>query len=103
MALNNDIVLSRLQEKFPDAIREAYITFDQLNIEIDPAHNAEILRFLNEDEEMSFNYLTDLTAVHMPDQPGKEIGVVYHLHNLYANYRLRLKAWTRRPTRPGRQ
>ena len=93
MALNNDIVLSRLQEKFPDAIREAYINFDQLNIEIDPVHNAAILRFLKEDEEMNFNYLTDLTAVHMPEQAGKEIGVIYHIHNLYDNYRLRLKAW----------
>jgi NADH-quinone oxidoreductase subunit C len=29
----------------------------------------------------------------MPEQSGREIGVVYHLHNLMENYRLRVKAW----------
>ena len=93
MALNNETVLSRLQEKFGDAILTSYENFDYLNIEIAPVRNAEILRFLKEDAEMNFMYLTDLCGVHMPDQADRELGVVYHLHNLEENYRLRIKAW----------
>lgn len=93
MALNNETVLSRLKEQFGDAVLSSYENFDYLNIEIDPSRNAEILRFLKDDAQMNFIYLTDLCAVHMPDQTGKELGVVYHLHNLEENYRLRVKAW----------
>ncbi len=93
MALNNETVLSRLKEQFGDAVLSSYENFDYLNIEIEPSHNAEILRFLKDDAQMNFIYLTDLCAVHMPDQTGKELGVVYHLHNLEENYRLRVKAW----------
>lgn len=93
MALNNETVLSRLKEQFADALLATYENFDYLNIEIDPSRNAEILRFLKDDPQMNFIYLTDLCAVHMPDQTGKELGVVYHLHNLEENYRLRIKAW----------
>ena len=39
-------------------------------------------------------FLTDLTAVHYPDQAGRELAVVYHLHNLTDNIRLRLKVFT---------
>jgi NADH-quinone oxidoreductase subunit C len=93
MALNNEIVLSRLKEQFGEAVLDSYENFDYLNIEIEPSRNAEILRFLKDDAQMNFIYLTDLCAVHMPDQTGKELGVVYHLHNLEENYRLRIKAW----------
>ncbi|MFN5318986.1 MAG: NADH-quinone oxidoreductase subunit C [Bacteroidia bacterium] len=93
MALNNETVLSRLKEQFGDAVLSSYENFDYLNIEIEPSRNAEILRFLKNDAQMNFIYLTDLCAVHMPDQTGKELGVVYHLHNLEENYRLRVKAW----------
>jgi NADH-quinone oxidoreductase subunit C len=93
MALNNETVLSRLKEQFGDAVLSSYENFDYLNIEIEPSRNAEILRFLKDDAQMNFIYLTDLCAVHMPDQTGKELGVVYHLHNLEENYRLRVKAW----------
>lgn len=93
MALNNETVLSRLKDQFGDAVLSSYENFDYLNIEIEPSRNAEILRFLKDDAQMNFIYLTDLCAVHMPDQTGKELGVVYHLHNLEENYRLRVKAW----------
>ncbi len=93
MALNNEIVLSRLKEQFGEAVLDSYENFDYLNIEIEPSRNTEILQFLKDDAQMNFIYLTDLCAVHMPDQTGKELGVVYHLHNLEENYRLRIKAW----------
>jgi NADH-quinone oxidoreductase subunit C len=91
MELNHETVLAALRERFGDAIGTDSIAFDFMNVEINPAKNQEILQFLR--DELGFIFLTDLCAVHMPEQAGQELGVVYHLHNLEANYRLRLKAW----------
>jgi len=38
-----------------------------------------------------FSFLTDICAVHYPSNSGAEFQVVYHLHNLPQNLRLRLK------------
>jgi NADH-quinone oxidoreductase subunit C len=93
MALNHDIVLSRLKEAFGERILSSELSGDFLNVGIAPESNHEILKFLRYDDQLSFIYLTDLCGVHMPEQSGREIGVVYHLHNLMENYRLRVKAW----------
>jgi NADH-quinone oxidoreductase subunit C len=38
-----------------------------------------------------FQFLTDITGVHYPDRKGEELAVVYHVHNLKENVRLRIK------------
>jgi NADH-quinone oxidoreductase subunit C len=53
-----------------------------------------VLQFLYDEPALSFRFLTDLCAVHNPDLPGRELCVVYHLHNLQENVRLRLKIYT---------
>jgi NADH-quinone oxidoreductase subunit C len=53
-----------------------------------------VLNFLYDDEELKFRFLTDLQAVHYPDQKGRELAVVYHLHNLADNLRIRFKVFT---------
>jgi NADH-quinone oxidoreductase subunit C len=52
-----------------------------------------VLSFLFDEPTLSFQFLTDLTAVHYPDRTGEEIAVVYHLHNLRENTRLRFKVY----------
>ena len=56
--------------------------------------NLKVLNFLYDDEQLKFRFLTDLCAVHYPDNAGKELAVVYHLHNLIDNIRLRVKVFT---------
>src|SRR6478672_1143701 len=41
-----------------------------------------------------FDFFTDLQAVHYPDNKGTELAVVYHLHNLRENVRIRFKVFT---------
>ncbi len=50
----------------------------------------ELITYLK--EEQQFIFLTDLCGIHYPEQE-KELGVIYHLHNLVENKRLRLKAF----------
>jgi NADH-quinone oxidoreductase subunit C len=42
---------------------------------------------------LRFRFLTDLTTVHYPDRKGEELAVVYHLHNLVDNIRIRMKVY----------
>lgn len=46
-------------------------------------------------EEKDFFFLTDICGIHYPEQE-KEFGVIYHLHNLMENARLRLKTFVTR-------
>ncbi|HCN85152.1 MAG TPA: NADH-quinone oxidoreductase subunit C, partial [Sphingobacteriaceae bacterium] len=52
----------------------------------------EILSFLKQDPELNFNYLTDITGIHYPEQE-LPIAVVYHLHSMVNNVRVRIKVF----------
>jgi NADH-quinone oxidoreductase subunit C len=52
----------------------------------------EVIRLLKEDESLGYTFLTDLCGIHYPDR-GLQLGVVYHLHNLTENKRIRIKTF----------
>jgi len=56
--------------------------------------NLKVLQFLYDSEELRFRFLTDLCAVHHPEKKEEELSVVYHLHNLVDNIRIRFKIFT---------
>src|SRR5580692_13202992 len=94
MPLNNEIIKERLITKFGDQLSHFEEPYGLLTFEAPAALNLKVMQFLFDDEELRFQFLTDLTAVHYPNQPGRELAVVYHLHNLTANIRLRPKVFT---------
>lgn len=51
----------------------------------------DVIRFLYNDEELAFQYLTTACAIHYPDNHGKELAMMYQLHNLPKNLRIRIK------------
>ncbi len=51
----------------------------------------QIILFLYKDEQLGFQFLTTLCAVHYPHQTGNEFEIVYHLHSMRNNTRLRIK------------
>lgn len=94
MALTNDFIREKLTVKFGDALTQWHEPFGMLTFTAPRDLNLKILQYLFDDEELGFTFLTDLTAVHYPDQPGEELAVVYHLHNLRENVRIRFKVFT---------
>lgn len=52
-----------------------------------------LLEYLNKHETFRFKFLTDLTGIHLPDSKGAEFGVIYHLHSLENNVRIRIKVF----------
>ncbi len=94
MTLTNEFVQQRLQEKFGDQVGSFESPYGMLTFESPKEINLKVLNFLYDDPQLQYRFLTDLTAVHYPDQPGRELAVVYHLHNLSANHRIRFKVFT---------
>ncbi len=94
MALTNEHIQARLTEKFGEALSNFEEPYGLLTFTAPKALNLKVLQFLYADEELRFQFLTDLTAVHYPDHQDAELAVVYHLHNLKDNVRLRLKIFT---------
>ena len=94
MALSNEIVQQKLTEKFPDQLSDWQEPYGMLTFTAAKEINLKVLQFLFDDETLRFRFLTDLQAVHYPDNKGAELAVVYHLHNLVDNIRIRFKVFT---------
>jgi NADH-quinone oxidoreductase subunit C len=93
MALTNEIIKQKLTEKFGDQLTEWEAQYGLLTFTAPAAMNLKVLQFLYDDEQLRFRFLTDLTAIHYPERKEEEICVVYHLHNLEDNIRLRFKIY----------
>ena len=94
MALNNEVIQKKLTEKFPDVLTSWQEPYGMLTFTAPKEFNLKVLQFLYDDAELKFQFLTDLQAVHYPDRKGEELAVVYHLHNLIDNVRIRFKVYT---------
>ena len=92
--LTNEIIQQKLTEKFGDVITDWQEPYGMLTFTAQKEMNLKVLQFLFDDEDLKFNFLTDLQAVHYPDQKSAELAVVYHLHNWVDNIRIRFKVFT---------
>lgn len=93
MALTNEIVKNRLNEKYGEQLTNWEESYGMLTFTMPASLNVEVMKFLSEDEELGFSFLTDLTAVHYPDRKGEELCIVYHMHNMVERLRIRFKAY----------
>ena len=82
---------SKLNELFPGAVESAELTYDfpVFYIHKDKIH--DVLSVLKNEPEFDFHFLTDLTGIQSADE--KQLGVIYHLHNMPKNYRVRVKTY----------
>jgi NADH-quinone oxidoreductase subunit C len=91
MSNQNEIIRERLSQQFGEKITAWEETFGMVSYTIQADHNLKALTFLYDDAELGFQFLTDITGIHYPDREGQELAVVYHLHNLVKNVRIRMK------------
>ncbi|MDQ1148471.1 NADH-quinone oxidoreductase subunit C [Sphingobacterium zeae] len=92
----NSFLLDKLEENFPTKIQEIPDAHDLLTVIVDKEDLIEVLRFLKSNSELQFIHLTDITAVHYPHLE-KEFAVVYHIHSLVHNIRIRVKVFLQGP------
>jgi NADH-quinone oxidoreductase subunit C len=86
-----DSVTEKLGATFPGAVLSSELLYDFPVITVAHAQAHDVLRFLRDDKELNFHFLTDLTAIQTPDE--KKLGVIYHLHNMPRNIRVRVKTF----------
>lgn len=87
-ALQENPIVLGITEKFPDSLESASLQFDQTVLYIKPENIAAICEYLR--AEHRFNRISTVTAVDWyPQEPRFE--VVYHIHSIPDNSRLRLK------------
>ena len=94
MALSNEIIKHRLSDKFGDQLNDWEEPYGMLTFTAPKDFNLKVLQYLFDDPELKFQFMTDLCVVHYPDRKGEELAVVYHLHNLTDNIRIRFKVYT---------
>jgi NADH-quinone oxidoreductase subunit C len=88
----NEELLKRIGEKFGEQVILVGEPYGLLTVETDRGQIIELLTFLKTDAALRFIFLTDITAVHYPEQE-KQIGIIYHLHSLTTNTRIRIKVF----------
>jgi len=94
MAITNSYIQEKLIEKFGEDVTNFAEPYSMLTFEAPKDLNLKVLQFLYDEPTLQFQFMTDLTAVHYPNQVGSELAVVYHLHNLVENVRIRFKVFT---------
>lgn len=90
--LTNQAVLQKISARFGNNISVPAEPYGLLTFETDKETIAELLKFLKEDKELAFIYLTDITGIHYPEKE-LPLGVIYHLHSLTNNVRVRIKVF----------
>lgn len=94
MALTNEVIQQKLTSHFGDQLSHWEQPYGMLTFTAPKELNLKVLQYLFDEDELKFRFLTDLQAVHYPDNKGAELAVVYHLHNLTDNVRIRFKVFT---------
>jgi NADH-quinone oxidoreductase subunit C len=86
----DSLILTKLNQKFPQSVLESSQFRGDLTIVVKKEDIVSICNYLKDDLELSFNYLSDLTAV---DRMGRKprFDIVYHLYSINRNHRVRLK------------
>lgn len=90
--ITNEELLSNINTQFGDKVTVVGEPFGLLTLQTTTDQIIDVLAFLKNSPALQFIYLTDITAVHYPEQE-LSIGVIYHLHSLVNNVRVRVKVF----------
>lgn len=91
--MTNQEVLDALKAEFGPAVLEVSEPYGLLTVTTVRERIVEMLTWLNAHPNFRVSFLTDLCAVHYPEQKGQELAVVYMAHSLENNFRIRLKVF----------
>lgn len=83
-------IIGNLKKQFGQGIIRVDTSSDMTVLIVGREVIHDVIRYMKEQE--GFDFLTDLTGVHYPEQE-LALGVVYHMHNLRKNIRIRIKTF----------
>ena len=86
----NELVIKKISKAYPEAIEEEVEFRGEKTLFIKKEDVKNVCQLLQEDEELQYNFLTDIVADDMlPDFP--RFAVSYQLNSLDNNHRIRLR------------
>ncbi|SDI63869.1 NADH-quinone oxidoreductase subunit C [Mucilaginibacter sp. P19] len=88
----NEQLIKAIADKFDTSVTVIGEPYELLTVETGRETIIDLLTFLKTDPALRFIFLTDITGIHYPEQE-KPIGVIYHLHSLTTNTRIRIKVF----------
>ncbi|MDY3344568.1 NADH-quinone oxidoreductase subunit C [Riemerella anatipestifer] len=90
--MNNEFVLEAINREFPEAVLSVSEPYGLLTLEVKKEEVKKLIHHLK-DSSLEIGFLTDICGIHYPQDKAKELGVIYHLHNMKTNFRVRLKVF----------
>ena len=91
MDSTHEQVVSIIKEKFDGDILSVEAPYEFLTLEFRQEKIIDLIRYLYSHRIAKFQFLTTLCGIHYPDQ--KQIAVMYQLHSLVNNWRVRIKIY----------
>jgi len=88
-----DLTSEKLRNRFGEALLTVETEMDMPVYIVKKEIIVDLLRFLYDDETLRYRFLTTLCGIHYPDS-DQPFGVIYHLHSLENNQRIRIKTFT---------
>lgn len=90
--MTSEFFLEAINREFPEAVISSSEPYGFLTVEVKKEELKKVIHHLKE-SSLNFMFLTDICGIHYPDHKEKELGVIYHLHNLQENFRIRIKSF----------
>ncbi len=84
-------IIAVVNKKFEGEILQTEMLYDFLTATLKKDKIVEIIKHLYDHPDTKFQYLTTLCGIHFPDL--NQIAIMYQLHNMVSNQRIRLKVY----------
>lgn len=84
-------VIGIIREKFESDILSVETPYHFLTIHFKKENIINLIQYLYDHPVAKFQYLTTLCGIHYPDQ--KQIAIMYQLHSLVNNWKIRIKIY----------
>lgn len=90
--VEENIIVKKIKKKFPEAVTDVKTFRNELTVCIEMDSIGKVARYLRDDGEMAFDFLSDLCGVDKTRlDNSNSFEVVYHLYSIKRNHRLRFK------------
>jgi NADH-quinone oxidoreductase subunit C len=81
-----------IKSTFPGSVLDVTVSRGEVSVIVKPERCVDVLGYLRDSDTLSYNFLSDLTAVHWPGRSETVFDVVYQLYSIANRMRLRVKA-----------